>query len=61
MSDWKVGVAYAGFEKLFQVYRLKDETEPDHSGNREIVGTFDIQERAQEYADELNRREGGSV
>lgn len=61
MSEWMVSTTYAGFEKLFQVYRLKDKNEPDHSGNREIVGTFDIKERAQEYADELNRREGGSV
>lgn len=61
MSEWKVGVVYTSFEKVFQVYRLKDKDEPDYFGNREIVGTFDLQERAQEYADELNRREGGQA
>lgn len=55
-SEWKVSHTYAGMELIYQVYRLRDTAECDHSGNREIVGTFDSEEAAQEYAEELNRR-----
>jgi hypothetical protein len=56
-SKWKVSSTYAGGERFYQVYRLRDVNEVDHSGNREIAGTFDDEARAQEYADAKNRLE----
>lgn len=57
-SEWRVSTTYAGGEKLYQVYRKRNEYEQDHSGNREIIGTFDSAEMAREYADARNRMEG---
>ena len=56
-SKWKVSNTYAGGERFYQVYRLRDVNEVDHSGNREIAGTFDDESRAHEYADAKNRLE----
>lgn len=56
-SKWKVSSTYAGGERFYQVYRLRDVNEVDHSGNREIAGTFDDEAQAQEYADAKNRLE----
>lgn len=58
MNEWKVSVTYVRFEKLYQVYRLRDPDDVDHSGNREVVGTFDDEARAEEFAAELNQRDG---
>jgi hypothetical protein len=37
-SKWKVSSQFIGDEKVFQVYRLKDISKVDHSGNREYAG-----------------------
>lgn len=56
-SEYKVSHTYAGGEMIYQVYRTRNENEPDHSGNREVVGTFDSEENAQEYCDVKNGKE----
>lgn len=55
MSEWKVSSNYTGSRKLYQVYRIRNENEVDHSGNREVKGTFDDERYAQEFCDALNR------
>lgn len=37
-GKWKVSSQFIGDEKVFQVYRLKDISKVDHSGNREYAG-----------------------
>ena len=54
MGEWKVSHTYAGGQVFYQVYRLKHPSQIDHSGNREIVGTFDTEAVAEEYAAALN-------
>ena len=49
---------YVKGELVYLVYRLRDLNDCDHSGNRETVGMFDNEDMAQEYAAELNRRDG---
>ena len=47
-GKWKVSHNYAGGERLIQVYRQLDVTEPDHAGNREYKpGFFETDEEAQ--------------
>lgn len=56
-GKWKVSHNYAGGEKLIQVYRQLDVTEPDHAGNREYKpGFFETDEEAQALADSLNTK-----
>lgn len=54
MNKWQVSHTYTGSITLFQVYRLKDPRGIDHSGNREIFGTYDTDREAQQVADHLN-------
>ncbi|MGM9936984.1 MAG: hypothetical protein ACI38A_06540 [Candidatus Ornithomonoglobus sp.] len=56
-SEWRVTSQYIGDnEKIFQLYRLRDVNEVDHSGNREYVsGIFGSREAAAELADRLNK------
>lgn len=56
MDEWKVGKSCDGLEVLWQVYRLLDPGQCDHSGNREVIGTFDTEAAAREFADYKNRR-----
>lgn len=56
-SRWKVSSTYSCGEITYQVYRSLDTHDIDHSGNREVVGTFDDEDRAREYADALNSQE----
>lgn len=58
-GEWKVSSQYIGDEKVFQVYRLKDISKVDHSGNREYAGEvmYD-QEAAYVIAEGLNNGEG---
>lgn len=56
-SEWKVMHNYAGGEMFYQVYRLRDVNDVDHTGNREIIGYFDTEEAAQEFATFKNREE----
>jgi hypothetical protein len=37
-GKWKVSSQFIGDEKVFWVYRLKDISKVDHSGNREYAG-----------------------
>lgn len=54
MSEWKVSHTYAGEQDFWQVYRLRDSEGIDHSGNREIFGTYDTEKEAELYAKTLN-------
>lgn len=36
-SEWRVTCNYIGGERFYGVYRLRDHTDVDHSGNREYV------------------------
>lgn len=56
MSEWRVGKTCLGLEVVWQVYRLIDPEQCDHSGNREVIGTFDTEAAAQEFAAYKNRR-----
>lgn len=55
-SRWKVSSTYLGGEKVYQVYRTIDESQPDHSGNREHYDDvlYLTKEDAQAKADDLN-------
>lgn len=58
-SEWKVTFQYIGGKEIYQVYRLKDINEVDHSGNRRYAsGVFNSQEDAQTFAESLNFLEG---
>ena len=54
-GKWKVSSQFIGDEKVFQVYRLRDISKVDHSGNREYRGgiIYD-QEAANVIAEGLN-------
>lgn len=39
-SEWRVTHQYAGGEQYIRVFRLRDRTATDHSGNREYVDAF---------------------
>lgn len=56
-SEWKVASQYFG-EKIYQVYRLIDIKEIDHSGNREYIrAIFTNRSDAVMCARELNEKE----
>ncbi len=56
MNRWKVTSNYvSGVGTYYQVYRLIDENEVDHSGNREYLSaSFETQKQAQVVAEKLN-------
>lgn len=55
MSKWKVSRNYVGGKDLYIVYRLRDENEVDHSGNREYGSKYmESEQEAQKIADRLN-------
>lgn len=55
MSKWKVTSQYIGEQKMYAVYRNINDSEPDHSGNREYAtGYLDSKEQAQRIADYMN-------
>jgi len=57
-SEWRVTVNLIGSEKKYGVYRLRDMSQTDHSGNREELGRwFDDRDLAQAVADTLNEEE----
>lgn len=56
-SEWRVSSTYTCGEISYQVYRLRDVTKTDHTGNREIIGTFDTEANAREFADAMNAKE----
>lgn len=54
-SKWKVTSNIINGKKMYGVYRLKDENEPDHSGNREYFGNYhEERETAEVTANMLN-------
>ena len=55
IDKWKVSSNYVGGQKVWQVFRTVDESQPDHAGNREYHGElFDTAEAAHHKAAELN-------
>ncbi|HBH71123.1 MAG TPA: hypothetical protein DDX59_06595 [Lachnospiraceae bacterium] len=57
-SKWRVSHTCAGGVKITEVYRLKDTTQPDHSGNREVrPESFESDEEARDFAKHLNESE----
>ncbi len=61
-SEWRIAHQGAGGEIYIRVYRLRDISKPDHSGNREYLrAIFETDEEAQKVVDEMNSysRKGG--
>lgn len=56
-SKWKVSSQTIDGEKFYTVFRIRDTSEVDHSGNREIYDTYISEDVAEMKADELNRKE----
>lgn len=57
-GKWKVTANYINDRMIYAVYRLRDTSEIDHSGNREYgSGWFSDSEEAQKIADKLNEEE----
>ena len=58
---WKVLSNPVGGQMIYQVYRIKREDEPMHSGNIETVKLlFYSEEAAQAYADLMNEEKEGT-
>ncbi len=58
MSKWKVSKNIVGGEAVYGIYKLRDENETDHSGNRiEDSAVFKNKQKAQEWADIRNECE----
>lgn len=56
-GKWKVSSNYVGDEKVFQVYRIRNTDEVDHSGNREYYGGIHTdKEKAALMAEKLNKK-----
>lgn len=56
-SPWRVTMQYINGKPQYAVYRLRDVSETDHSGNRESGSTYmDSKEEAERIAAELNRK-----
>ena len=54
-SEWRIAHQHAGGEKYIRVYRLRDISKPDHSGNREYLrDIYETDEEAQKVVDEMN-------
>lgn len=54
-SEWKVTMNCIGGEKAYAVYRLRDISEVDHSGNREYAsGYMTDKAEALRICEELN-------
>ncbi len=55
-SEWKISSNIVAGKKFFQVYRLRDVNETDHSGNRETRGgLYESRLDAEKLAEVLNR------
>lgn len=53
--EWKVAHNYAGGERCYQVYRIRNPREPMHAGNIVTDGRiYNTEEEAQKAADRLN-------
>ena len=57
MSKWRVSSNTINGQKIYEVYKIIDDNEVDHSGNREKIGcTFKSYDLAQTVADQMNGR-----
>lgn len=57
-SEWRVSSNFFDDKKHFIVYRIRDLSEPDHSGNREYRGNYITdREEAKKMAADLNAME----
>lgn len=57
MSEWRVSSMWLNGKKYYQVYRIKDMTRVDHSGNREYKGgLMENEYTAMELAKKMNAR-----
>lgn len=57
-SEWRVSTNPIAGKTFYQVYRIRDLSEPDHSGNRETRGCYETEEEAERLAAALNAEEG---
>ena len=54
-SEWRVSSNQVEDIKLYRVYRIRDTSEVDHSGNREYIGNYtQDREHAKAVAADLN-------
>lgn len=59
-KEWRVMSNPVGGTFIYQVYRIRNEREPMHSGNIEKTGEiFKTSEEAQAAADHMNMQEEG--
>lgn len=56
-NKWKVSTNIIGEDKIYQVYRIRNINEVDHSGNREYDKTYKNKSDAEQRALELNEKE----
>jgi hypothetical protein len=54
MSKWKVSTNVIGDIYMYQVVRVINENEVEHSGNREVYDIYESKEEAQKVCDRLN-------
>ncbi len=56
-GKWNVYKQPIGTAMMYSVLRIRDESQPMHSGNVDSEGCFVTKEEAQALADKLNRKE----
>ena len=57
-SEWKVTSNPIGGQTMYAAFRIKDISQPDHSGNREYAGEYISNREAVEFVvEELNKGE----
>ena len=54
MTKWKVSTNVIGDMYMYQVVRVINENEVEHSGNREVYDIYESKEEAQKVCDRLN-------
>lgn len=60
-SEWRVTKNIISGKAMYAVYRLRDISAVDHSGNRELAtGFMDDRQEALDIAEKLNSKEGGT-
>lgn len=57
MSDWKISSNMVEDIKIYSVYKIIDEKEVDHSGNREYAGFYYNREDALREIEKRNKKE----
>lgn len=56
-SEWRVSSNPIAGKMFYQVYRIRNINELEHSGNRETRGCFETKTEAEKLADKLNVEE----